>query len=422
MRILFVVDTYPPNVNGAALATQRIINELYKHGNEMYVVAPSTSLRNYVKKENGVTVYRIRSVMVQKTQEFRVSPQILFYRRELKKIIKEVEPDVLHINNPGFLGLATIPLSKEFNIPIVGTSHFMPENIVHYLHLPDVIEDLVNSIIWKRYAKWYSELDAVISPTETAANLLRKNNIKTKIYVLSNGIDMIRFKANKESGEHLKKKFNLPDVPTALFVGRLDKEKQIEVFLRAASEIKDKAKFHVVIVGKGKEYDDLVGLSKSLGIENIVTFTGYLSEEDLSKIYNVADIFVMPGIAELQSLVTMEAMATGIPVLAANAVALPHLVKDNKDGYLFRPGDSHDLANKLLKLITDTPLRQKLGEGSLKLIKVHDISEVIKNTEGIYQRLINQNARKLPVETTKKKGTVTAQVARIRHLASRIVG
>ena len=201
MRILFVVDTYPPNVNGAALATQRVINGLAKAGNEMYVVAPSTSLKNYVKNEDGVTVYRLRSLMIQKAQEFRVTPQILFYRKEVKKIINEVKPDVLHINNPGFLGLAAIPLAREMGYPIIGTSHFMPENLIHYFHLPDPIEDMVNSLIWKRYAKWYSSLYAVISPTETAANLLRKNHIETKIYVLSNGIDLKRFTRDEESGK-----------------------------------------------------------------------------------------------------------------------------------------------------------------------------------------------------------------------------
>jgi glycosyltransferase involved in cell wall biosynthesis len=404
MRILFTADTYPPNVNGAALATQRIIIELKKRGHEMFVIAPSTEFRNYVKEENGIPVYRLRSILVQKNQQFRVSPQMLINMRAMRTIIKEVNPDVIHVNNPGFICQCAIKVAKELNIPLVGTSHFMPENIVHYLRLPNPIENLVNSIVWMEYARTYGKLDAIISPTQTAADLFQKYKAKYKvkdIHVISNGLDLTRFNPNND-GSALKQKYQLPDKVTLMFVGRLDKEKKLDEFVRAMAQIKDKSDFHAVIVGKGKEDQPLHELAQELGVLDRITFTGYVSEDDLPKMYTLAQIFVMPSIAELQSLVTMEAMATGQAVIGANAVALPHLIHNDKNGYLFTPGNITDFAEKLLKVITDTQLRKRMSQQSLEMIKEHDMNHVIDETEKVYHGVIDTYKKSHHLNDTEK--------------------
>jgi 1,2-diacylglycerol 3-alpha-glucosyltransferase len=388
MKILFVADTYPPHVNGAALATYRQVMELKKRGHHVFVIAPSTDLKNDYSTEKGVGVFRIRSVLIQKPQDFRVSPQLLIYRRAIKKILQIVEPDIVHINNPAFMAFAVVPAARRMNIPIVATSHFMPENIVHYLKMPTLIGDVVNNIMWKQYANFYSKLDYVISPTQTAGDLLTKNNLKSHLKVISNGIDLQKYK-RKLTPEAAKKYFDLPpDKPVVLFVGRLDKEKNIDVLLTALSQLKSKADFHGVVAGKGKEMEPLVELAQALGIASQVTFMGYLEDADLLKLYQAADIFVMPGVAELQSLVTMEAMATGLPVIGANAVAIPHLVHDKENGYLFSPGSATDLAKNLGILLKDAKLRERMGIKSLDIIKNHDMNKAIDQVEGVYHDVL----------------------------------
>ncbi len=344
MRILIVTDTYPPNVNGAALATERLALELSKRKHEVSVVAPSTSFTHYKRKQENLTIYRLRSILIQKKQEFRVSPQLL-HTSEFKEIVREVRPDIMHVNQPFFLAQTAMAVAKEFDIPVVGTSHFMPENLTHYLHLPDQLEKMLNSGIWLLYSWLYGRLNLIVSATHTAADLLIKLRVGTKVEVISNGIDLHKFNT-KNNGEYLKKRYELPIKPTLLFVGRLDKEKNIQVLIRACAVIKETVDFHVVIVGKGKEEEPLKDLVEELSLQDIVTFTSYLPKKDLPNIYKIADIFVMPSIAELQSLVTMEAMACGLPVVGANAVALPHLIKDKRNGFLFKPGDYKELAAK----------------------------------------------------------------------------
>jgi len=389
MKVLIVADTYPPHVNGAALATYRQAIALRKRGHQVYVIAPSTTLKNDYVVEDGIGIFRIRSVLIQKPQEIRVSPQLLVYRSAIKKILKIVEPDIVHVNNPGFLAIAVLPVARKLNIPVVATSHFMPENIMHYLHMPDFIGDVLNNLIWKQYAGFYSKLDFVISPTQTAADLLTKNKLKTSVKVISNGIDLRRYK-RKLAPEEAKKRFDLPDKPTILFVGRLDKEKNIDVLLDALASLKNKVDFHAVIAGKGREMKPLMEQATELGIAEKVTFTGYVTDEDLLALYQAADIFVMPGIAELQSLVTMEAMATGLPVVGANAVALPHLIKDKENGYLFRPGNPTDLAEKLEKLLKDPKLRRRMAHRSLKIIAEHDMDKVMEQVVSVYRKVLRE--------------------------------
>lgn len=402
MKILIVADTYPPHVNGAAFATHRMAMELKKRGHKVYVIAPSTTMKNDYTVEDGIGIFRIRSVMIQKPQEFRVSPQLLVYRRAVRKILRIVEPDIVHVNNPAFMALAVVPAAKKMNIPTLATSHFMPENIVHYLKMPNIIGDVVNNLIWKQYAGFYSKLDYVISPTQTAADLLTKNKLRTDLEVISNGIDLKKYK-KKLTPASAKKKLDLPDKPLILFVGRLDKEKNINVLLDALSELDPKHEYHVVIAGKGKELNSLVEQAQELNLSSRITFTGFVPDDKLRLFYNAADIFVMPGIAELQSLVTMEAMATGLPVIGANAVALPHLIKNNRNGYLFTPGDAKDLAKKLTKLLSDEKLREKMGEESLVLIQEHNMDTVIDRVLEVYRDLLKKH-QATPQDYSEEKG------------------
>lgn len=390
MKILIAADTYPPDINGASLATHKMASELVKKGHEVSVLAPSSStLKHLVDEKDGVKIYRLRAILVEPKQNFRMSLQPMHMRR-VNKIIKELKPDIIHINNPGFISRTALYYGRKMGIPVVGTSHYMPENIIHHLHLPDLIDDMVNSILWQDYARMYSKLEKIICPTATAEKLLRRFKSVKNTVVISNGLDFSRFKEPIDP-KPFRTKFNITRSPVILFVGRLEKEKQIDILIKAASEIKDHD-FQIVIVGKGKEMEDLKNLAEVLKVDDKTIFTGFVTDEDLLGIYHASDIFVMPSIAELQSLVTMDAMATGLPVIGADAVALPHLIKNDVNGYLFEPGNHYELARRLLTLIKDESLRKKMGKESKTIIKDHDMDFVIKQIEGVYQEVLDKKS------------------------------
>jgi len=261
----------------------------------------------------------------------------------------------------------------------------MPENLIHYLPFGKKITNYIKEILWNDFARVFNKLNDVTSPTETAAKLIR-HRIKKPIKVISNGIDLKRFHPDEKNNplNPLRKLFSIPNKPTFLYVGRLDREKYLDIVLKAIAKVREQQDIHMVIAGNGIERDKLKDLTKKLKIEDNVTFTGFVPDKDLPHLYNVADCFVIAGTEELQSLVTMEAMASGLPVIGVNAMALPELVHDNKNGFQFEPGNIDELSTKMLKFLADKALQKKMSDESLRIIQHHDIEKTIDQFEKIY--------------------------------------
>jgi glycosyltransferase involved in cell wall biosynthesis len=159
------------------------------------------------------------------------------------------------------------------------------------------------------------------------------------------------------------------------------------MILRSLPHVSRVTSVHLVLAGIGKEKQNLEELAGELGIQQAVTFTGFVPDEDLPNIYGLADLFVTAGIAELQSIVTMEAMASGLPVVAVNAMALPELVHDGENGYLFSDGDSQMLAEKVIAILSDQGTRAEMSKRSLGIIQDHDINKTIEKYESIYSEI-----------------------------------
>jgi len=388
MKILIATDTYYPDVNGAAYFTYRLATILAKRGHNVFVMCPSRSFKNMVSNDKGVTVYGIRSIRIPVYQNFRVSP--LFISGIILGAVEEISPDIVHIQNHFIIGKRAVSTAKKLGIPVIGTNHFMPENLVHYLHLPKIAEKWLRKFAWRQCVRIFEQLDFVTTPTKTAGALLKNAGFSKDVMPISCGIDLERFKPTND-GLYLKRIFAVPiNKPVLLYVGRLDKEKRVDIILRALSDILRVTSVHLVLAGIGKEKQKLEELTEKLGIQKAVTFTGFVPDKDLQNIYRIADLFVMAGIAELQSIVTMEAMASGLPVVAVNAMALPELVHDGENGYLFSDGDSQMLAEKVIAILSNQTMREQMSKKSLEIIKDHDINKIIEKYESIYNGIINR--------------------------------
>ncbi len=398
MKILIASDAYyPHNVSGAAFFTYRLAKSLALKGNEVYVIAPSIKFRNTVTLEDGVKVYGVTSVPLPVYNKFRVSP-ITLIRSNVDKIIKKIRPDVIHIQNHLMIGKVAVEIGHKYGIPIIGTNHFMPENLVHYLHLPKQVEDKIIQISWNQFVKVYEDVDFVTTPTKIAADLIKGVGFPKKVEPISCGIDLGRF-SPKNKGEYLKERYNIPpNVPVLLFVGRLDKEKNLDVVIRSLPKVLKVKDAHLVLAGTGGLRAKLELMVEEMGISEKVTFTGFVPDEDLPNLYAAADISIAPGSAELQCIAALEAIATGLPLVAANAVALPELVKEGKNGYLFTLGDRNSLADKLIKILSNPALARRMHRESLKIAKTHDMNAVISKFEALYRKAIKMNnlKRKYP--------------------------
>ncbi|OHA19736.1 MAG: hypothetical protein A2836_00215 [Candidatus Taylorbacteria bacterium RIFCSPHIGHO2_01_FULL_45_63] len=386
MKILFVSDMNIEFVCGSTYFCKRLATLLQKRGHEVAFMCPSgksqyKSCARYTF--DGFTVFGVRSIpsLVQKTLRVTLP---LGIKKGLTETLENYKPDIIHVQSHGPLPWTVIKIAKRMRIPVVGTNHFVPDNVVHVFGLPKPILALFIWLEWKHLHFVFKRLDHITTPTDTAARLLRESGFEKTVRVVSNGVDLTTFNKNNR-GEHLKERYHLPQKPILLFVGRLDPEKKLEVLLNALPIALRDVDMHTVIVGRGNRGSQLKAMAESLGIADHVTFTGFLADEDLPSMYMIADCFVMPGNAELQSIATMEAMASGLPIIAARAMALPELVHDGENGYLFSEGDHQNLAEKIVALLKDRKLGAEMSKKSLEIVSEHDIGKTVEKFESLYR-------------------------------------
>ncbi len=389
MKILIVTETFPPQMDGASRFSRQLALGMIKKGHKVEVVTPGFGLKNKIEKKDGVTIVWLKTIKIKPIHPYFRFVIPFNLKRQLEAIISKFRPDIIHIQNHFFLGQAAIKVARSENIPIIGTNHFMPENLLEYV--PNFISLPIMNLMWKHFVTVYDQLDYVTVPSYAAARLVKKVGLKAKIKVISNGIDLRSFKPIKIDPKILTK-FNLkPGRPTFIFVGRLAREKNIDFLLKASQIVQKKVQIQVVIVGSGKDETYLKRLTNKLQLSGTVFFTGNISDKDLRLLLNLADVYVAPGSAELQGIAVMEAMASSLPILALDAVALPELVKKGVNGWLFK-FSSQDLAKKMLKIIAEPSKLKEMGRQSLALVKKHNRPRIIAKFEDLYLKVINDNS------------------------------
>lgn len=386
MRILLGTDTYHPDVNGAAYFTQRLADGLIDRGHEVRVLCPSRGARSERGEHAGVQTVRIASVPVPRYPELRFSPPYPARTARLRAALTDFEPDLVHCQNHFFLSRALIRTARRMGVATVATNHFVPENILVQLSfLPSGLRRAVGWWLARDLVGVYENADAVAAPTPFAARLLEQTGLNRLVTAISCGLDLTRFGPRAAP---TRRPEWLPKRPTLLFVGRLDREKRIEELIDAVGIVREHVDAQLVVVGRGKERPHLERYAVERGVQDRVIFTGFVSDEELPHIYAAADIFCMPGTIELQSIVMLEAMAFAKPVIAVDALALPHLARDGVNGHTYTPGDLTSLAKHTVSLLTDEGLRRRMGEKSRTIVAAHGIERTLDEYEQLYARTL----------------------------------
>ena len=379
LRILIGADTFPPNVNGAANFAARLAAGLVSRGHEVRVVAPAPSRRHgtFVEEHDGqrFTVYRLLSWRWYPHDWLRFA---LPWRvqHNTSPILDEFKPDVVHFQSHIVVGRGLSRQAAKRGIRIVATNHFMPENMIEHTLLPKFLRARAIKMAWRDAAKTFRLAESVTSPTRKAANFLEDAIDLPGVHAISCGINAANYTPN----------FAPPTENRILFVGRVTGEKSIDVLLKAVAILDPALDVKLDVVGGGDLLAPLQQVAIGLGIRSRVTFTGFVEEDELHAAYARATVFAMPSIAELQSIATLEAMASALPVVAADAMALPHLVHDGENGYLFEPGNVKDLAAKLTAILTALPEDlERMKRTSLAYTAPHDIESTLSTFESLYR-------------------------------------
>ncbi|WGW13383.1 glycosyltransferase [Saxibacter everestensis] len=384
LRIVIGAETYAPEVNGAARFAQRLATGLAQHGHEVHVICPAATGTVSDTEEDGVIVHRLRS------HRWYPHPtwQICFpweTKPAVQALLEEIQPDVVHVQAHFVIGRFLIKGAKRRGIPLAATNHFMPDNVAPYVSVPKPILDAGIRWAWRDLRKQFQKADVITTPTQLAADLLTEHGFNHEIRAISCGIDLSGFTpATVDTSAAAKDK----DARTVLFVGRLAEEKHVDQIIKAVALTDPALNVRAEIVGSGEQLENLENLARSLGVANRVSFLGKISDEELAKAYARCTLFCLPGTAELQSIATLEAMATGKPVVLADAVALPHLVREGYNGYLFTPGVTVELAEQISKIAAlDADALAAMGEASATMVAKHDIGNTLKSFEEIYRSI-----------------------------------
>jgi glycosyltransferase involved in cell wall biosynthesis len=393
MRILITGCTYFPSKNGQSIFTINLAEGLAARGNKVLVVIPALGGHAREYERNGVQIKELDSLDLGKLHSEAVMS--FFPGHQVRAILDEFQPDLIHIHDHYPLSNSMVHEGRKRNIKVVGTNHFVPDNLSPYIPGSAYFSPILSRIMWFWMRLTFDRLDFATAPSRTAAEILRQQNIKLHIYPISCGVDTSRFKPDADiDRDQWRQKYGLPvDKPVILFVGRVDAEKKLDLLIRALHH-RDKNDFCLAIAGNGSHRKHLEQLVQHLGVEDRVKFLGFIPNEDLPSIINAVDIFTMPSEAELLSIASLEAMACAKPILLSNARALPELVHNGMNGYLFNPGSVEDLSAKIDLLLSQPEKWNDMGKESLRMAQAHTLENTITGYSMLYYTLVAE--KKLP--------------------------
>lgn len=377
--VLIACDTFAPDHNGTATFSKHLAVSLQERGYEVHVIAPATSklYGTFREQHDGIPliIHRLKSYRLpfQPSQRF-VSP--LRLTRRLKGLMGAIKPDVVHIQSHINIGHHAAMAAKINSIKLIATSHIDVESLVENTILaPKFVKDFLTNLLLRDAARVFRSADAISAPTRRAAQMLEAVVRGLRVYPISGGVDSELYRHLPQPSQASRK---------LTYVGRLDREKHVYVALEAMAKLPKGFELTLDIVGSGSQQNDLQRLAKEIGISDRVNFIGDISDQEVIEKLGESTAFVMPSVQELQSMATLEAMAAGRPIIAANALALPHLVHDGVNGFLFKPDSPASLASKIVELFSLSKKDfDRFASSSKTLVASHDL----ENTVSVYERL-----------------------------------
>ncbi|MCI9524105.1 MAG: glycosyltransferase [Erysipelotrichaceae bacterium] len=350
MRIGLFSDTYTPDINGVVSSIVTLQKELEKNGHEVFII---TNHKALITTQRDGNVLRLPGLELKWLYGYKLSTPYHFSARDE---IKKMNLDVIHVHTEFGVGMFGRIVGRYLNIPVVSTYHTMYEDYTHYINRFEIeeVEALGRKVVTTFSRKLSAHVQALIAPSVKTKETLINYGVKTPIYVIPTGLDLDKFEPanmDQEKVEQCRQACGLQkEDHIILYVGRIAKEKSIEVQIEGFRYIDD-PHIKLLIVGGGPQLDELKQLAKSYGIEQKVIFTGAVSREEVPVYYALGDAFVSASLTETQGMTYIEAMASHLPVFARPDDVLRDLIIDELNGYLFEtPKEFAQKVQEYLKL------------------------------------------------------------------------
>ncbi len=303
----------------------------------------------------------------------------------IPQAVKNADIDILHVPVHWYNQITPFVFNRK--IKKVLTLHDLTPILFPEMHTRET------NLTWKSSLKFIKNRTNIIicdsvSTKNDCINLLNIPEKRLKVIPLA-ADEQYKPLNNKELiHDELKIEYNI-DYPFILFVGTLEKRKNVPTLLKSFYKLKKTKLDHklVIVGGKGWKYTKIFALIEELNLQDDVVFTDYVSDEYLVKLYNAADLFVYPSLYEGFGLPPLEAMACGCPVITSNISSLPEVVGDA--GMMIDPNDIDGLTSAMLKILTDNELREELSRKSLDRAKMFSWKKTANETWKVYEDVLN---------------------------------
>ena len=367
LRIALFTGNYNHVEDGVSRTLGRLVGHLGDQGHEVVVVGPTV---DDPLPQPG-RFLAVPSVAAPGRPEYRVSTR---FPARVRREIERFAPHVVHIATPDVLGHKALRWARGLEIPVVSTYHTHFASYLDYYHL-----GLAEGALWAALRRFYNRCDEVYAPTPTIRDALLAHGVVSTIRLWPRGIELDRFRPEARSDEWRRTHGFGPSDVVVAFVSRLVKEKGIDVFAHVVRRLQSNgAPVRALVVGDGPERaalaDELRGAA----------FTGHLGGDDIATAYASSDVFLFPSETETFGNVTLEAMASRLAVVAADAAGSASLIEHGQTGLLCPPRDLDAFTEATRRCVEAADLRARLGDQARGAAAAYDWPSVLHRMEEYY--------------------------------------
>lgn len=387
MRVGLFSNAYRPVVSGVVNSLAELRKSLLKRHHTPFLFAPE--VRGYRDRHAGV--FRFPSLDLDKSVGF---PVPIPYSARLARLVPRMGLDLIHSHHPILIGATAAKFSRKLDIPLVYTFHTQIEQYTHYV--PFFSHETVRDAARNKVSRYLARCEVVICPSPSIRGLIDSYGVDARVEVVPNAIDLTKFQQNRKPKQDLRAELGLASRSLlTLSVGRLATEKGLPFMLKAFAGVARELDHHLVLVGDGPQRAELTALRAALGLQDRIHFLGYIPYHRMPELYTQVDLFAICSTTEVKPLVVLEALASGVPVLAVSACGTVDTLHHGEDGLLTRL-DQTEYEAAWNSLLQSPSLRAELSEGARKTARLYSIETYTDRLCHLYQEAVESYRRRPP--------------------------
>lgn len=378
MRIAMFSGNYNCVRDGANQALNRLAGYLIGQGAAVRVYSPTVPAPAFAPTGDLISVPSLKFPFGRGEYRFSVG-----LPAEVRADIIAFQPSIIHVSAPDMLGHRAVAFARRRSLPVVASVHTLFETYPAYYGLGMMERPLVAVL-----RRFYNRCDALVAPSEEIAQRLRGQGIVRPVSVWSRGVDHARFHPSRRSLEWRRSLGIADDMLTIGFLGRLVLEKGLDVFAAVSRELSRRGLVHkVLVIGDGPARDQLIAAVPE------AIMAGFQAGDDLGRAVASMDIFLNPSTTETFGNVTLEAMAAGVPVVAADATGARTLIEDGVTGRLIAPRDIEGYADAIAAYVADRPALSAAAAAAHRAAAVYEWDAVNARVVDAYRRAMQTTSK-----------------------------